>query len=491
MSTQTDVLIVGGGVSGLSVAWWLAQTGLPVEVWEADARPGGKIESHRQDGYLTERAASLLVNHRPEVVQLVRQTGLENSKVLRGPLARSRRYLLHQGELVPLPMRLGALVRSPLWTWRGKLRLLAEPFIPAGHREDESVSEFITRRLGREMLDQAMEPFVAGTLAADPDRACAASTLPRLTALERRYGSLAAGVLAHKLLRRRTACAAETFSFDGGMGALVNTLAHAPNVYVRPRHSIIALEPDNDGWRVTADTPYGARTVCARQVVLTTPAPTAAKLLEPLDTEIAELLRGIAYAPIMLAHLGFDRAAVGHALDGAGFLTPRSEAPVLTGNLWMSTLFPGRAPAGKVLLTAYLGGARAPQVANWNEQRVIDEALGALRRLLGIKADPEMVRVDAHREALPLYYGAYQARMTALAARLQGLPGLHLEGSYRGGVSVRDRIACGRAVAKRIIQQLCCTPPEQTTQGAAGCGIRVFADCPSLRAGARHDVISI
>ena len=459
MSAQTEILIVGGGISGLSIAWWLAQSGLPVEVWEADARAGGKIDSHRQDGYLTERAAALLVNHRPEVAQLVRQAGLENRKVLRGPVARSRRYLLRNGELVPLPMRLGALVRSPLWSWRGKLRLLAEPFIPAGHREDESVSEFITRRLGREMLDQAMEPFVAGTLAADPDRACAASTLPRLTALERRYGSLAAGVLAHKLLRRRTACAAETFSFDGGMGTLVNALAQAPNVYVRPRHRIIALEPDNAGWRVTADTPFGVRTVCARQVVLTTPAPATAKLLAPLDAEIAELLRGIAYAPVTLAHLGFDRAAVGHALDGAGFLTPRSQSPVLTGNLWMSALFPGRAPAGKVLLTAYLGGARAPEVANWSEQRAIDEALGALRPLLGIKGDPEMVRVDAHREALPLYYGAYPARMTALAARLQGLPGIYLEGSYRGGVSVRDRVACGRAVAKRIIQRLCGTPP--------------------------------
>jgi len=204
VSTQTDVLIVGGGVSGLSIAWWLAQAGLPVEVWEADARPGGKIESHRQDGYLTERAASLLMNFRPEVTEMVREAGLEEEKIGRSAIAESRRYLWHAGRLQTLPMQLGSMIVSPIWSWRGKLRLLAEPFLPAGGHEDESVSEFIRRRLGREMLDKAMEPFIAGTLAADPDLTSASAALPRLTALERRYGSLTAGILAHRLLRRRT-----------------------------------------------------------------------------------------------------------------------------------------------------------------------------------------------------------------------------------------------------------------------------------------------
>ncbi|TAN84009.1 MAG: hypothetical protein EPN14_02545, partial [Gallionella sp.] len=161
--------------------------------------------------------------------------------------------------------------------------------------------------------------------------------------------------------------------------------------------------------------------------------------------------RGIDYAAVAVVHTGLARDAVGHPLDGTGFLAPKKESAALTGNLWMSTLFPDRAPPGKVLLTSYLGGARAPHVADWNDKRLVGEALGTLRPLIDLKADPEMVRIDRHREALPLYHGAYQARMQAIAVRLQHISGLHLEANYKGGVSVRDRLACGHAVANRIL----------------------------------------
>jgi oxygen-dependent protoporphyrinogen oxidase len=171
-----------------------------------------------------------------------------------------------------------------------------------------------------------------------------------------------------------------------------------------------------------------------------------------LDSELAELLRGISYAGVTIVHTGIDRDSVGHPLDGTGFLAPRGESATLTGNLWMSTLFPDRAPPGKVLLTSYLGGARAPQVADWDNGRIVDETLKTLYPLMDLRADPEMVRVDRHRHALPAYHGAYQARMQAISTRLQQIPGLHLEANYRGGVSVRDRLACGHTVANQILK---------------------------------------
>src|SRR3989344_6916252 len=139
--TGIDVLVVGGGISGLSSAWWLTRAWFSVEVWEAGDRPGGKILSQRQDGYLTERAAAMVMNFRPEVAELVRDTGLEPVKTSRSPAAAARRYLLHQGRLESLPMRLGAFITSPLWSLRGKLRMLAEPFIPASGDENENVSQ--------------------------------------------------------------------------------------------------------------------------------------------------------------------------------------------------------------------------------------------------------------------------------------------------------------------------------------------------------------
>ncbi|MEE8428150.1 MAG: protoporphyrinogen oxidase, partial [Gammaproteobacteria bacterium] len=396
------------------------------------------------------RAAALLMNFRPEVTDLIRAAALESKKTRRNIAAEARRYLLYQGELKALPMRLGGLVCSPLWSLRAKLRLLAEPFMPAGRDVDESVSQFITRRLGAEVLEKAMEPFIAGTLAADPDHASATATLPRLTALECRYGSITAGILMNRILRRKTGCVTDTFSFQNGMSTLVHTLAETPGIFVRKGHRVRSLIKGRNHWQVTATTAGDEQTVQARQVVLATPAPVAADLLAPLNSELAALLRGIQYAPLGVVHLGFDRAAIDHPLDGTGFLTPRQAGLPISGNLWMSSLFPDRAPPGKVLLTTYMGGARLPQVLTWNDERMIDETINSLRPLLGLKGDPEMVRIDRHRHALPLYYGAYQARLQAIAKQLQQLPGLHVEANYHGGVSVRDRIARGRALAERI-----------------------------------------
>jgi len=457
--SHADVLIVGAGISGLSLAWWLSRAGLRVDLWEAADRPGGKIHSTQQDGYLTEQAAAMVMNFKPEVAQLIREADLEDHKTARMPIAESHRYLLQQGKLHALPMKPLAMLCSPLWSWRGKLRLLTEPFIPTGDPDVETVSQFVTRRLGREMLEKAMEPFVAGTLAADPDQASAAATLPRLTALEKRYGSITAGILLHRLLRKRTACVTDTFSFQGGMSTLIDTLARTPGVQVKTDCRVNEISANKSGWRVSAQSVQGSFCREYPQVVLATPAPIAAQLLAPLNTTLQQQLAGIRYNPVSVVHLGFARQAVGHALDGTGFLTPRrgmgGETPVVSGNLWMSSLFPHRAPQGKVLLTAYLGGARAPQVAHWSPERTVQQALVSLRPLLDLKGMPEMVRVDQHRDALPQYHGAYPARLAEISAQLAQLPGLYLQANYQGGVSVRDRMAQGRRLAEQILAHHC------------------------------------
>jgi oxygen-dependent protoporphyrinogen oxidase len=454
VSNYEKVLIIGGGISGLSLAWWLTQQGVQVEVWEADERVGGKIKSTQQDGYLTERAASMVMNFRPEVSDFMSGTGLENLKTPRQLEAEARRYLLHDGQLTALPMKLGKMITSPLWSLRGKLRLLAEPFIPSRYRKDESVSQFIRRRLGQEMLEKAIEPFIAGTLAADPDLASAEACLPRLTELERRYGSITAGIIVNRLLRRRTGCLTETFSFRGGMSTLIDTIAADPRITIRRGYRVTNLERDGENWQVHADTSQGERSINVAQLVLTTPAYNSARLVSPLNKELATLLEGIDYAPVSKVHLGFAREQVGHPLDGTGFLVPRQAQRTLTGNLWMSSLFPQRAPQGKVLLSAYLGGARSPQVLDWSDEQTLDSVLQQLQQLLNIKGEPDMVHIDRHAQALPLYHGAHQDRLLQINYCLQQLPGLHLEGNYAGGVSVRDRIARASLVSRDIVRQL-------------------------------------
>lgn len=448
-----DVLVIGGGISGLANAWWLAREGLSVEVWEADDRAGGKILSTQRDGYLTERAAAMVMNFRPEVAELMRETGLEAVKSARMPASEAHRYLLHQGELKALPMRLGAMLASPLWSPLGKLRLLLEPFILTSGVMDESVSDFISRRLGREMLDKAMEPFVAGTLAADADLTSATAALPRLTALEKRYGSIAAGILVNRILNRRTATSTETFSFNGGIGTLVDTLARSPGIRMRSGYCAEGLNRNEKGWNISARTAEGQRVLNAQHVVVATPAPVAATLVNPLNESLARLLGGITYASLAVVHAGFDRNSISHPLDGTGFLAPKKAEAAFTGNLWMSSLFHDRAPAGKSLLTSYLGGSRSPQAVDWNDGRLLDETLRSLKPLLGLKGEPEMVCIDRHRQALPVYHGAYQGRMQAIESQLKLLPGLHLEANYIGGVSVRDRLARGQMLASRIMAE--------------------------------------
>lgn len=458
-SADVDALVVGGGISGLACAWWLKREGLSVRLWEREQDSGGKIRSEVSDGYLTERSAAMLMNFRPEVTQLLAESGLAAMKLPRAQGARNR-YLIHRQRLQPVPLTALGLLASPLWSVQGLLRLLLEPFLPRGDGDAETVSQFIVRRFGRELLEKAIEPFVGGPLASDADLASASAVLPRLTALERRFGSIVLGVVFNKMLGRRTTQPSESFSFEGGMGTLVRGLAEDLGAGLHAGRPVTGIEPHAAGWRVTgrdADGSGGESSIVARQVVLSVPAPAAASLLAPLDGDLAQLLRGIAYTPLSVVHVGMAREAIRHPLDGAGFLAPRSEGLPLNGNLWVSSLFEGRAPAGQALLTSYLGGARCPQAADWSDARTISAVLGALGPMLGIRGTPSMVRINRHREALPLYHGDHPGRLAAVDRCLDRLPGLHLAANYRDGVSVRDRIASGCATAACIVRDL---PPR-------------------------------
>ena len=461
--SDIDVLVVGGGISGLAIATSLVHEGISVELWESSARPGGKIETHADiHGYVTERAANMVMNYRPEVNRFMEQSNLAARKSMLAPV--NRRYVMHDGKLVAVPMKLAGMIRSPVWSPAGKLRLLAEPFVRKGGHEDETVSDFINRRVGREVLEKGIEPYVGAVLASDPDLANAYAVLPRMTELEQRFGSLALGILIHKFLRRRTGTPQEAFSFSGGMSTLVDSLVNNPGIRFRPNHRAVGLTKHGPHWRAMGSASGKEISVTTRQVVLSAPASTAAQLLYPLDQDLTHLLRGIRYAPVAVVHTGFNHSAIKHALDGTGFLIPRRAGVGTTGCLWMSSLFPECAPQGRVLLTNYLGGARFPEAAEWDDERSVAEVLNVITPLLRIRNDPEMVRIDRHHRALPLYHGNYYRRMKMVTDRLQQHPGLHLVANYRGGVSVRDRIACAHDAAKRIAEELATTPREFRTQ---------------------------
>lgn len=338
--SHSDVLIVGGGISGLSTAWWLAQQGISVEVWESEENPGGKIRSVSEAGYVTEQAAGLLVNFRPEIDRMINQLGLYRNKTVRDE--NLKRYIIDEGGLSQVPILLPALLTSPLWSLSAKLRLMGEIFIPRGSHESETVSEFIQRRLGKEVLDTVMDAFISATLASDPDLAEAQSVLPRLTALENRYGSLTAGMMVNKLLKRRPANKADTFSFQGGMSDLIDQLARSPGVRVRCNARVNSIVKCGEQWQVEGVINGLANIIVVPQLVLSTPANIAGNLLSATDEKLGSLLSGIEYSPIAVLHLGLKSSKIKHQLDGTGFLVSKQNDLPVNGNLWMSSVFPDR-----------------------------------------------------------------------------------------------------------------------------------------------------
>lgn len=452
---MNEVLIIGGGISGLSTAWWLAQQGFEVEVWEKALKPGGKIRTDKNSGYTTEQAASMLVNFRPEIDHLIEKSGLTSLKQSR--CQDIKRHVLHQGELVEVPMQLGRLALSPLWSRQSKLRLLAEFLVPRNNAP-ESVSRFITRRLGREIMETTLEPFIAGTLASDPDQADARAVLPRLTELEQRYGSITAGILINRIIKRRRINQSESFTFSSGMAQLVDTLAAAPGIRLRTNYELEGINHENGRWQLQATTPFGTQLRQVNHLVLSTPADHAAKLLSPLDAPLSTLLSGIQYAPLSVLHLGFNQGQIQHPLNGGGFLTTHGEKLCFNGNLWMSSLFPGRAPEGKALLSSYIGGARHPKHSHWSDTQSTDAVCSDLRKIIGLQGDPEFMHIDRHQRALPLYHGDYLGRLNTISEQLARWPGLHLTANYIGGVSVRERIFQGMKTAQAIAEKL---PREQ------------------------------
>jgi oxygen-dependent protoporphyrinogen oxidase len=445
---DTEVLIIGGGISGLSTASWLAQQGIEVELWEANSRTGGKIRSRKDNGYLTEQAAGILMNFRPQVDRLIASLDLNKSKSPRSKTL--RRHIIHQGALTEMPMTIPGIMTSSLWSRQTKLHLATECLIPRRKKAHESVSEFIERRFGREILEKAIDPFIAGTLASDPSQADAAAVLPRLTALESRYGSITVGILIHKILKRRRVNNADVFSFKNGMQTLTDALSDSPNIDIRRNHKALTIEKTQTGWRATAATFSGERTIRCKHLVLSTPADVSAALMTAIDKTISDQLKSIEYAPLAIVHYGFDQSQIKHSLNGSGFLIPGSEKYAFNGNLWMSTLFNHRAPDGKVLMTSYMGGARRSEQVGWSDEKLHQTLQQNLKQLLGIKGEAEYQRIDRHQQGLPLYHGAYQQKMERLKKGVESWQGLHLAANYLGGVSVRERIFQGLQTADRI-----------------------------------------
>lgn len=445
---DVETLVIGAGISGLSTAFFLRQRGLDVAVIEAAPRAGGNVMTLARDGYLLEAGPNTLLDNHPAIRQLTDGLGLREVVREANPAAK-RRFVVRDGRAVPLPGSPSAFLSTRLFSFRGKLRLLAEPFMkPADH--EESIAAFVRRRLGQEFLDWAIDPFVSGVYAGDPKRLSVRAATAKVYALEREHGSLIKGALKKAWAARKaqveTGPVGRMLSFERGLGQLVDALAAAlgERLFVStPAQSLRTVE---GGWQI--DTPNGM--FSARRVVLALPAAVVADLLEPHVGEAVNALREIPYPPVASVALGFRREDIAHPLDGFGVLIPSKERRITLGALFSSTLFEGRAPDGHVVLTAFIGGRRHEEVGDWDDVRVIERVLDDLGPILGFRAPPVMTHISRWPRAIPQYELGHLERVAALDEALAGLPGLWTRANWRDGVAVSDCLRNGWALAERL-----------------------------------------
>jgi len=455
---DVDVVVVGAGISGLATAFGLQQRGVAVEVVDAAMRAGGVIGTTHRDGALVESGPNSTLDSTPLINELLDALGIRNERAEANAVA-STRYVVRNGRLVPLPTSPGAFLATSAFTPGAKFRLWREPFVPPAPPDvEESIAAFVRRRLGTEFLDYAVDPFVAGIYAGDPERISVSAAFPRLHALEQKYGSLIKGQFQGARERRRAAGkaanAAGSFSFRNGMQTLTDALARAVT-RVTTQVVIGQIEREADGnWTVTGARDGEPFMRYARSVVLATPAYEAANLVRLLAPAATQGLVAIPYAPIASVATVYRRSDIAHSLAGFGFLVPRREQRKTLGCLFSSSMFDGRAPPDTVLLTSFVGGARHPELPAGSDAEIAAIVHGDLQALLGARSDPSWTAITRWTQAIPQYNLGHRERLRPVGDAEAALPGLFFCASYRGGVSIGDRIKAANATTDGVTRFL-------------------------------------
>ncbi len=458
---EKDVVIIGGGISGLATATRLKSKGLRVAVLEKQARPGGAILTENHDGFLVDCGPNSTLETSPEIREFVDSIGLAKRRVYANEEA-NRRYILRGGKLRPLPMSPPAFLLCNLFSWKAKLRLCAEPFIsPAPEEKEETVAEFVRRRLGQEFLDYAINPFIAGVYAGDPDRLSVRSAVAKIYALEKNYGSLIKGAIKGAKERKQRAevdkTKARLFSFRGGMTEIVDVLSKGLGDDLATSASLkdVTLSKTPAQSHIISFEQNGSvHKFEARSVVFTTPAAETAKWVSGFAGNLSGQLEKITYPPVMMVFLGFKNKPDCRALDGFGFLVPKVEDRKILGTIWSSTIFPGRAPDGGAALTTFVGGMRQPEFAALSDDQLTENVLSELHAILDLKNKPDLVRIKRWRRAIPQYELGHQQRMQKVEQFEKAHPGVYLSGNFRNGISVGDCIVQSRVVADNVCDRL-------------------------------------
>ena len=458
------IVVVGAGVSGLAVAFNLREKirdgKLDAEILclDAAARPGGNIGTTREDGLTLEWGPNGFLDNEPATLDLIRRLGI-GDRVLVSNRSAAMRFIYRRGRLHPVSGGPLALARSGVLSWWGKLRVLAEPLARSPRDDaDESVYDFAARRIGREPASILVDAMVSGVFAGDARQLSLKAAFPKMWQMEHHHGSLFRAMLA-KRREAKTAGkesggpagpAGTLTSFKEGMQELTDALARAlgPSLRLGTRVDQVAGMGDR-GFRVV---PGEGAPIDAAAVVLACPSWIAAGLIESSDAEMAAAMAAIPSSPVAVVHLAYERSVLAEEPDGFGFLVPRGENLRILGVLWSSCIFQGRAGAGKVLLTAMIGGAHDPEAVTLSDEELVKIARKDLASSMGVEVAPRSARIFRHPRGIPHYTIGHLDRVATIERRLETHPGLFVSGNSYRGISVNACAAEAPRIADGVVR---------------------------------------
>jgi len=450
-------IVIGGGISGLASAIGLKNAGFDVTLIEKSHAVGGVIGTVEKDGFKAESGSNTIMIQSQKTLDFLEDIGIKDAVEQSKPTAK-KRFFARYGRPQKVPMDPVSMIFTRLFSFFGKLRLLIEPFIGKTPADaDPSVEEFATRRLGKELFDYAINPFMAGIYAGDPSKLSIRHAFPPFWNLEQKYGSIVRGGMK----ARKDKIAAGNFfkpmmiSFKGGMSTLPKAMAKVLGDSVKTDAKLISVDFGGNGWEVSWGTQF--EDVCEHYdaLVIAVPSPDIAEL--PIAGSLIAALEPLAkikYSPVATLTLGFKKSDIAHPLDGFGVLIPEKENLNILGSLFISSMFDNRAPDGCVTLTNYLGGLRHPEHTLLSEENLTELAMEDLRKLLGVKAEPIFKRLFVWKHAIAQYNVGYSEFLDTMNLIETEFPNMALAGSYRGGVGVSSCIENGLAAAEKLVRKL-------------------------------------
>ncbi len=469
--------IIGGGISGLTAAFLLKKKGFEVTLFEKSERVGGNIQSVEIDGFLVEYAPNSLLKS-PRLVDLIKALNLE-AEVLAANAANKKRYVLRDGKLKSLPMTIAKMAASDYFSASAKLRLLKEPFVRSKSSETESVAGFFERRLGREIVERAADPFIAGIYAGNPENLSIKAAFPRLYELEKTHGSLLLGALRSKA-EKAPKDFPRTFTFKDGVQTLTDAFAESLGENVKTNTEVSKIKKLSDGkWLVsterrhldgsecesandftgqkvlTPDSEDAVKMTAFQQdifddLIISTPAEPAAKLINDLDADLSARLANIYYPPVAMVFSGVKKDSLKQNLDGFGFLIPSSERRRILGTIWNSAVFENRAPVGYHLLTTFVGGARNPEIFEKSDDEISEIVFEELGEILGLRAKPDFRHIKRWRKAIPQYEIGYEKIEAAIGNFENKNKGIYFCSNFYKGISVGDCVKNAYQTADEI-----------------------------------------